>query len=259
MYLNNTKYLLIAGCLLFGITTFAYATSTKTANSILQLKPSEPYKSYLTKDSIANSLALLPPPPQQNSPAFQADEAAYKQGHNYIHTPRWQLAQNDANLADTNIGKPFSQALGITISKQNTPQTYSLLRHVMVDSGFLGTDLAKNHYQRIRPFVYYHTQTCWPQDDKLLRKDGSYPSGHSAFGWSTALILAEMFPEKQNQILQRGYDFGQSRVICGAHWQSDVDAGRIIGAEIVSRLHTNKEFMQDFLKSKTELSQKISK
>ncbi len=26
----------------------------------------------------------------------------------------------------------------------------------------------------------------------------------------------------------RGWEFGQSRVICGAHWQSDVDAGRYV-------------------------------
>lgn len=259
MYFKKIKPLFIVGSIFCVITTNTYASPTQAANSILQLKPSEPYKSYLNKNEVANSLALLPPPPQQDSPAFQADKAAYQQGLTYIHTSRWHLAQTDANLADTNIGKPFSQALGVSISKENTPITYSLLRQVMVDSGYLGTDLAKNHYQRIRPFVYYHTHTCWPQDDKLLEKDGSYPSGHSAFGWSTALILAEMFPEKQNQILQRGYDFGQSRVICGAHWQSDVDAGRLIGAEIVAKLHTNKKFIQDFLKSKEELSQKMPK
>lgn len=251
MSISTKVIFFIAGSFVLSIASNAFAAKS---NSILQTKPSEPYKSYLNRDDVANSLSLLPPPPQQDSPAFLADQAAYKQGHTLINTPRWALAQSDANLADSNIGKPFAQALGVVISKEKTPNTYYLLRHIMVDSGFLGTDVAKNHYQRIRPFVYYKTQTCWPQDDKLLRKDGSYPSGHSALGWSTALILSEMFPQKQNQILQRGYDFGQSRVICGAHWQSDVDAGRIIGAEIVARLHANKEFMQAFQKSKEELS-----
>lgn len=254
MFFRKKSALLITASLLGYISANAFAADT---NSILHSNPSEPYKSYLTKEDVANSLDLLPPPPQQDSAAFIADQAAYKKGHKLINTPRWALAQSDANLSDSNIGKPFSHALGVTISKQNTPITYSLLRHIMVDSGFLGTDLAKNHYQRIRPFVYYHTQTCWPQDDNLLRNDGSYPSGHSALGWSTALILAEMFPQKQNQILQRGYDFGQSRVICGAHWQSDVDAGRIIGSEIVARLHANKEFMKNFQQSKEELTKQI--
>ena len=31
--------------------------------------------------------------------------------------------------------------------------------------------------------------------------------------------------------------FGTSRYICGAHWRSDVEAGRLVGAATVSRLH----------------------
>ena len=42
-------------------------------------------------------------------------------------------------------------------------------------------------------------------------------------------------------ILQRGIAFGQSRVICGAHWQSDVDAGRLVGSAAVAKLHANAD------------------
>lgn len=254
MLFNQSKIFLVTSSLLYCVTTNAFAVEN---NTILKIKHSEPYTSYLKPNELANSLALLPPPPAKDSPAFAADQLAYKKGHDLINTPRWALAQSDANLADSNVGKPFEHALGVTISEKDTPTTYHLIRQVMMDSGVLGTNVAKDHYKRTRPFVYYHTQTCWPQDDHLLKDDGSYPSGHSAFGWSTALILSEMFPQKQNQILQRGYDFGESRVICGAHWQSDVDAGRIIGAEVVAKLHTNKQFMQDFQKSKEELAKKM--
>ncbi len=33
---------------------------------------------------------------------------------------------------------------------------------------------------------------CTPEDEEKLRKDGSYPSGHTALGWAWALILTEI-------------------------------------------------------------------
>ena len=43
-------------------------------------------------------------------------------------------------------------------------------------------------------------------------------------------------------MLQRGHAFGQSRVICGVHWQSDVDNGRVMGAAAIARLHADPRF-----------------
>ena len=51
-----------------------------------------------------------------------------------------------------------------------------------------------------------------------------------------------------------GYDFGQSRVICGVHWQSDVDAGRLIGAAVVARLHADPVFRVQLDEAKRELA-----
>ena len=53
--------------------------------------------------------------------------------------------------------------------------------------------------------------TCYPEDEALLRSDGSYPSGHSALGWGWALVLAELNPDRADALFQRGRDFGQSR------------------------------------------------
>ncbi|WP_274609970.1 acid phosphatase [Pseudomonas sp. TH41] len=78
-----------------------------------------------------------------------------------------------------------------------------------------------------------------------MKKDGSYPSGHSAVGWACALILSEIAPERTDALLARGFAYGQSRVICNVHWQSDVDAGRIIGAAAVARLHADPVFRSD--------------
>lgn len=210
------------------------------------------YHPYLTKDSVADSLALLPKPPAVDSISFLRDKEAYEEGQSLKNTPRWVVASEDANSSADNVGEPFAKALGINITEKNTPDTYRLLRNLRLDTK-QGTHAAKLYYNRERPYVMFKSATCYPPSEKRLSKEGSYPSGHTTYGWATALILAEIMPERQNEILKRGYDFGQSRVICGYHWQSDVDAGRIIGSEVVARLHADPAFQKDLDKAKKEL------
>ena len=103
------------------------------------------------------------------------------------------------------------------------------------------------------------TETCNTKDQKVISTNGSYPSGHTSIGWATALVLAEVNPANQDAILERGYQFGQSRVICGYHWQSDVDAGRIVGSAAVATLHSDPEFQAQLAKAKQEFAQKSQK
>jgi acid phosphatase (class A) len=73
-------------------------------------------------------------------------------------------------------------------------------------------------------------------------KPNGYPSGHASIGWAWALALAEIAPDRGDEILKRGADFGVSRVYCGVHYASDIEAGRIIGAATFSKLHANPVF-----------------
>ncbi len=43
-------------------------------------------------------------------------------------------------------------------------------------------------------------------------------------------------------------------MICGYHWQSDVDAARIVGSAVVATLHTNPAFQQQLQKAKDEFA-----
>ena len=94
---------------------------------------------------------------------------------------------------------------------------------------------------------------CTPADEDALRKDGSYPSGHTSIGWGWALLLCELFPEQTDALLKRGWEFGQSGIICNAHWQSDVNKGRIMGAAAVARLHADPGFLKDLEAAKKEI------
>ena len=67
-----------------------------------------------------------------------------------------------------------------------------------------------------------------------------------------ALLLCEINPEAQDDILAFGYEWGQSRVIAGYHWQSDVDASRLVAAAGYARLHTNAQFLADMAAARAE-------
>ncbi|HEY6817236.1 MAG TPA: phosphatase PAP2 family protein, partial [Croceibacterium sp.] len=147
----------------------------------------------------------------------------------------------------------FSCATGVAISQEGTPRLYALMGKMMIDVG-LSTYGAKDHYKRTRPFVVHREATCAPGDEAMLRNDGSYPSGHSAVGWGWALVLAELVPERADALLQRGRDFGQSRLVCDAHWQSDIDAGRVIASGTVARLHADPVFLADLRAAGQEIA-----
>ena len=207
---------------------------------------------FLQIDEVANSFKLLPPPPQPGSTIFSNDEARYKWGKELRDTPRGDQAAEDANVSGSGVPNAFSEAFGIKISPETTPNIYKLVLKMREDAGDLATRAAKEYYMRTRPFAYYKEMTCNPKQQEELSTNGSYPSGHTAIGWATALVLAEINLDRQNEILIRGFEMGQSRVICGYHWQSDVDAARIVSSAVVARLHANKEFAKYLKKAKKE-------
>jgi len=211
-------------------------------------------QSFLTKDTAPDSLALLPEPPREGSAEFAADVAAHKAALALRNTPRGQQAITDADLNPRNIGRQFRDAFGIELSPQLTPITYNLVFRLITTLGGAGVNKAKEHYRRERPFMVFNEETCLPKDDHLLRKNGSYPSGHTAFGWGAALVLTEISPERQDALLKRGYEYGQSRVICGAHWQSDVHAGRVAAAAGIAKLHTMPDFRYQLEEAKREIA-----
>lgn len=208
---------------------------------------------YLQVETLPNSLYLLPSPPVEGSTALALDEEISQKSLDLHGTPRWKMAAEDADLMFPQAANTFSCALDVPISKENTPHLYMLLRRTLADAG-LSTYTAKDKYQRTRPFVINKKATCTPDEEEHLKKDGSYPSGHTAIGWAWALILTEISPQQSDAILSRGRAFGQSRIICNVHWQSDVNEGRFIGSSAVAHLHADPLFRAEMEAAKAELS-----
>ena len=209
---------------------------------------------YLAESDIPNSLTQVPPPPGAGSAALALDHDIAQRSFALYNTPRWTQAIADADLTFPNAASAFSCALGITVSKADTPRLYRLLRRTLTDLG-RSTRAAKVHYDRRRPFVENQHPLCTPQEKNRLSHDGSYPSGHNAIGWGWALILSEISPAQTDALLVRGRNFGESRNVCNVHWHSDVMQGRLVGAGMVARLHADPVFRADLVAARAEIDQ----
>lgn len=210
----------------------------------------------ISRIEIIKSVDFLPAPPGNDSIDFARDSEIYRQTQAEKGSKRWQQAAFDADTRlDKNAGAWFEEAFGMKIGKKDTPALYELML-VYIRAQHEAARLPKSMTGRKRPYVYDKTEneTCAPWDKDSHRHNGSYPTGHFTMGLGMAWILAEITPEAQAAILKRGYEMGQSRVICGFHWQSDVKAGRMPGAAVVAQLHSDPGFTRQLEKAKAEMA-----
>ena len=211
--------------------------------------------SYFKVSEMPDAVVFLPAPPQQDEMRFAYDTAQYQWGKRMRDTDRGAKAKADAEYSLERLAAIYSPVMGIDISKKNTPELWRLLGDATYTANMSCVN-AKKTYMRPRPYMVYNEPTLVPEDEEDLRHNGSYPSGHAIFGWSSALILAEINPEAQNAILKEGFEYGQSRVIAGYHWQSDVDAARLAASAAFARLHTSAAYLAQLDKAKKEYCQK---
>ena len=207
---------------------------------------------YLTKEEAPLDTTFIGPPPAFGSLLFEQDFHMYQYGKTLRDTPRGKQAVKDANTSTDNILDVFSEAFGMKLSKEDTPEIYNLINRMKEDAGSYATRCTKNLYKRTRPYALYNEPTPVPEAEEHLRHNGSYVSGHSATGVAVSMVLACINPERQNQLYKRGLDFGESRWIVGFHHYSDVKAGQMVGALLLPALMNNKDFMDQLAKAKKE-------
>jgi acid phosphatase (class A) len=208
---------------------------------------------YLANDALPDSARLLPSPPGVGTAAAALDQAVARASFSLRDTARWRLAAMDADLSFPHAAGDFACALGVPVAEQDAPRLINLLRRVMADAG-TATFAAKDKYRHARPFMLDEAAICSPDEEPALRQQGSYPSGHASVGWAWALVLAEAAPERVEALIARGLAFGESRLICNVHWRSDVEAGRVIAAATVARLHAEPAFSADLAAAKGEIA-----
>ena len=212
----------------------------------------EPPKGYLPVGGHPDGQRILPRPPEPGSLTWKAELAQFEATRALEGTPRWTQAIRDADLSGKEAFHGFSCAAGVQLGPDTTPTLAKMLLRLINDARPVYNP-PKDLYNRKRPAAGNTAPICVPRED-WIETNGSYPSGHAMIGYSWALILAELAPDRATELAIRGREFGDSRAICGVHWQSDIDAGRTLAAALVARLHADPDFMSDMATAKAEVA-----
>jgi len=213
---------------------------------------------YLAPGQALHIEAWLPPAPADDSMAKAADVETYFRTRTLIGTARAEEAHADdvAPRPAEKVAPRFSYLLGLNLNRQNAPRFLQMMERVRGDAEALVAPVKKpvGSGGRHRPFVEYPDLPKCPLNFPDLPASGSYPSGHATLGWLWGSILAEIAPEFADQLLARAIAFGDSRIVCGFHYPSDVAAGRLAAAALLDRLHADADFQKDLGAAKKELT-----
>ncbi|MFI4951242.1 MAG: phosphatase PAP2 family protein [Caulobacterales bacterium] len=206
---------------------------------------------YLSAGDI-DGQTVIGPPPAPDSPRGKADRTVYLETRKLAGTARWKQATIDNDLWTGGALERYACAMGRPIDKAHLPRTYRLLQRIEIDARTVGTP-PKDHFNRTRPLIGDDLPVCIKREG-WMTTNASYPSGHAMTGWAWGLVLGELVPARASGLMEAGREIGDSRVICGVHYQSDVEAGRMLGAAMVSAEHAHAQFRADFAAARAELA-----
>lgn len=206
---------------------------------------------FLTADTTPDAAALIPPAPKEGEARNDADWAIFKTTRSLEGSERWALAQNDDSYRPASLLKDFSCAVGAELTPDNAPALANILGKTTIDAG-TAAQRAKEIYQRTRPYLHNAGSICIERSDGLA-KSFDYPSGHASLGWVSGLVIAQIAPDRATPVLARGRAYGESRVVCGVHNMSAVEAGRTNGAAVFAALQGSAEFQAAMAAAKREV------
>ena len=211
---------------------------------------------YLQLDQLPKLIDIMPAPPAFDSPEFANDVVRYGWGKQQRQDPdRVALAIADAEWDDhAKLFLQWKDAFGLEINPTNTPEIWKLMESSLATTDPMRKE-TKAYYHRQRPFERFDDSMPSHEEDDL-RGEGSYPSGHSLRGWGISLLLAQIAPQRAAEIFSRGWDYCTSRVIVGAHWQSDVDASRTAASIGFCALQGSEAFIAQMKKAQAEYAEK---
>ena len=209
----------------------------------------------LTEEQIDPS-RLLPPPPADGSNAQMMDLGAWRRVVEDRTPERYAQARWDNDHEDISA---FYAVLGPKFDLSKLPVTAKFIAEVDNDQA-IAASAAKVYFHRRFPVAAapmigdYHIYSCDADVKKPAdRAYRSYPSGHSTMGYTFAIVLAALIPNKSQEILARAEDFAYSRIVCGDHYRMDTEASHALGSALGMMFLNSPKLQSQIEAAKAEL------
>ena len=203
---------------------------------------------YLTPQQL-DLTRFLPTPAGNGSPELQLQKQQVLAAQAAASPERIAQAVSDASGGAFHI---FAPQLGPQFSATKLPLTAKFLERLNVtDRTLMGA--AKDRYDTKRPYLSH------PDIKALVRisSGDSYPSGHTSHAMLSAIMLANMLPEKRAALHARASDYAYSRIVGGMHYPQDIEGGRLAGTAMAVALFANPAFVADYEAARTEVRQAL--
>lgn len=197
-------------------------------------------------DAEIQAAIQIPPPPPEGSDRQKAEIAELHRLEQTTTPGRLAQARADGENETPGLYDP---ALGPGFDLSTLPATARMLTDAEHEEK-LAAKQAKAVFKRPRPFIVDPTLNSCSKTEKPLT---SYPSGHSTLAWTLATVLTAAWPAKAGAIQARAADYAESRVICGVHFRSDIEGGKILGEHIGHDLLANPAFQAEEQAAAAEL------
>lgn len=207
-------------------------------------------KGYLSEE--VGAVMDVGPPPDPASEAGRRDRDLVLKDRPEVGSPIWTLAQYDADLDPDHGARFFDCVLGMRVGSRQPEALSRLFRRLQADAQ-KAYEPARARYGRPRPAAALDIPLCLARDPRFLASP-SYPSGYMATAWAWTLAMADMAPDRAAEIRARGDALGRERVICGAHFPSDIAAGKAVGSAVYARAADAPEFVADLEAAREALS-----
>lgn len=200
--------------------------------------------------------AITPPPPE-NSAAANKDRSIYHE-KTKITGERKALAEADKNQKSDYLLNSFNNVIfGKNKFNVNltTNRPFKKLQSLYNQGSYARFNakqperamefILKDHFLRGRPKQVLNTDGEYLPDYTKIA-GSSYPSGHAWNAFKQAATLSTMFPEKIKEIYGRASEYGESRVIVGAHFPTDIIASRVGNYYLLAQHLADDEIAESF-------------
>jgi acid phosphatase (class A) len=182
----------------------------------LYAREAEPRR-FLPAGSVDDA-ALVPPPPAVGSADFEMEMAVV------LWLQRTRTPEQVEFVRKALDVERFAPLLGRALFVVDGIE----LKHTIdsaVDEVRAEYDAIKGKYDLPRPFVV--NEAVHPVTDP--RPVAAYPSGHAIRAVVYARLIAEIFPDRKEALMEFARQVGYGRVIAGVHYPMDVLAGQRLG------------------------------